>query len=374
MDSSFILQQLFRTFWGVSIGIIILRILFKKSVGFKIGVILIVLTVLSTLNARLSGMGYFNPTVSTLMSMAFALISLYLINSLVKVPLGKLKNSVEEFSKGNLNVEFKKTNKKDEFGELHNSLSVLLSNLRNVVSEINRNAENITISSGQISDKSDRLSQGANVQVLSTDKVASTMEEIVLNLEQNAENTKVTSDKSTRIHTDFLEASKKSENVINANKLINDKISVIKDIAFQTNILALNAAVEAARAGENGKGFAVVATEVRKLAERSKVAADDIMSLSDNSKGLSDQADKSLSSIIPEIEKTTKFVKEVVQETMNASMNQRKGVEQANDAIQQLKEVAQENATTSIELASTSESMNVQAAQLKKAVSYFKID
>ncbi len=113
---------------------------------------------------------------------------------------------------------------------------------------------------------------------------------------------------------------------------IADKVSIIGEIARQTNILALNAAVEAARAGEHGKGFAVVAAEVRKLAERSQVSAVEIDNLTKTSVRATDEAGKLMAAIAPEIGKTAKLVQEIAA----ASIEQNSGADQVNNAIQQL--------------------------------------
>ncbi len=158
------------------------------------------------------------------------------------------------------------------------------------------------------------------------------------------------------------------EAVVSINSIA-EKIGIITDIAFQTNILALNAAVEAARAGEAGKGFAVVAAEVRKLAERSRIAADEINKLSANGVETVSQASQKLINLVPEIEKTTKLVQEIAA----ASLEQSAGSEQINGAVQQLSGVTQQSAASSEELATGAEELSTQAEKLKELISFFKV-
>ncbi|HKL08413.1 MAG TPA: methyl-accepting chemotaxis protein, partial [Bacteroidales bacterium] len=257
----------------------------------------------------------------------------------------------------------------DEVGMLAKALNRMVVQLRDIVETVDLSADNIASASQQTSSGSQQLSQGANEQASSAEEVSSSMEEMASNIQQNTDNAQQTEKISVEASEGIKKVAEAAQESLESIRQIADKITVVNDIAFQTNILALNAAVEAARAGEHGKGFAVVAAEVRKLAERSKVAADEIVGLSNKSVKVTEDAGEFMMEIIPNIEKTAKLVQEI----SAASMEQNSGADQVNNAIQQLNQVTQQNAAASEELATSSEELSSQADQLKDNISYFSI-
>jgi methyl-accepting chemotaxis protein len=165
------------------------------------------------------------------------------------------------------------------------------------------------------------------------------------------------------------------DDINDSSRKVVEIISVIDNIAFQTNILALNAAVEAARAGEQGRGFAVVATEVRNLAQRAAAAAGEIKGLISNSvekveegSQLVERAGKTMREILNSVQGVTG----IMQEITAASLEQSMGIAQVNNAITQMDEVTQQNAALVEQAASGAESLEDQAKNLSVVVANFK--
>jgi len=254
-------------------------------------------------------------------------------------------------------------------GGVMKSMFVMAGKLRSIVTDIMENAGDIAGASNQLSTGTQQISQGASEQASSVEEVSSTMEEIVSNIEQNKDNAQSTLSISKTAYKGINDLSSKSEESSAANNTIAEKIQIINEIAFQTNILALNAAVEAARAGESGKGFAVVASEVRKLAERSKLAADEIITLAERSLNLSKNAADLMRNTLPEVQKTNELVEEIT----SASLEQSNGATQINNAIQELNNGTQQNAAASEEMATSAEELSHKADQLKRLVAFFKV-
>ncbi len=234
---------------------------------------------------------------------------------------------------------------------------------------MSQNSNNLLAASSQVRNASEHLSQGASEQATSIEEVSSTMEHITANIEQNRINSLQTEKVSMLASNSVKQVAEKSQKSVEANKAISGKITIINGIAFQTNLLALNAAVEAARAGEHGKGFAIVASEVRKLAESSKNAADEIVKLAMPGLTLSEEARSLMLETIPRIDNTSKLIQEIT----SASLEQSNGATQVNSAIQQLNNVTQINAASSEQLAAQAEELAAQAEQLNNSISFFKL-
>ncbi len=294
--------------------------------------------------------------------------SFFYLNKIIK-RIVSLSNVAEEISGGSFNVEFD-VDGNDEIRTLADSLQQMINKFKNVIINIKKTTDQLYKSGTDLSNVAIKLSEGASEQASSTEEVSASMEEMTANIEQNAENSKI-ADSIARKSTKGIELS--SQNVIQTTKSMGEianKTSVIGDIAFQTNILALNAAVEAARAGVHGKGFGVVAAEVGKLADNSKKAASEIDELTNKSFGIAKKSAELLEQIAPDINKTAQLVQEIT----NASMEQKSGTEQINNAIQQLNKVTQENAGSAELLATNVEALNALADKLNKLIDFFKID
>jgi len=285
--------------------------------------------------------------------------------------LGAIKQ-INDISKkvadGNLQLKVQ-INTKDELAELGMYINTMIGSLNKVLNGVREAAEYLTLSSKEIANTTNTISQGASESAASLEEVSATIEELTANIEQTDQNALSTENISEVVNRGVREVSDHFNRVVDSNKKITRMIKVISDIAFQTNILALNASVEASHAGEHGLGFAVVAAEVRKLAENSKHAANEIVELSAKSFEMANDAQKKMKSLLPEIEKTNRMIQEV----SKASTEQTFGTNQINNAIQQLNSVTQQNAASSEELSSGTEELANQARQLKDLISFFKV-
>jgi methyl-accepting chemotaxis protein len=272
-----------------------------------------------------------------------------------------------EIAHGNLTIEAKRLSDRDTLGM---ALERMVEKLRQIVAEALTAAHNVSAGSQELCASAEQLSQGATEQASSAEEASSSMEEMAANVKQNAENANQTEKIAGQSAKDAEASGAAVGRAVEAMQTIAEKITIVQEIARQTDLLALNAAVEAARAGEHGKGFAVVASEVRKLAERSQAAAAEIGTLSGETVKVAREAGSMLAKLVPDIKRTAELVEEIT----SACREQDVGSSQINQAIQQLDKVGQQNASASEQVSSTSEELASQAEQLQSTIAYFRID
>jgi len=300
------------------------------------------------------------------------LILIILLTKSITRPLIQLTDIANDFAEGDLSkrIDGEIGERKDELGKLASAFMTMKGEMSKVIFQVKQSAQMVTDGGHRLSSSAHDLSQSSMQQASSTEEVSASMEEMSANISQNADNSKQTesimseASKDTGIGSDIV------KDAVEAIRTINEKVKIIEDIAFQTNILALNAAVEAARAGEHGKGFAVVAAEVRKLAERSRVSANEINELATSSVDVAERAGEIFTKLVPDIQKSFDLVREI----SAASNEQDAGANQVNKAIMELDNVTQTNAEAAENISKLTQDFATEVQQLNEVIKFFNIE
>ncbi|MVA64010.1 methyl-accepting chemotaxis protein [Agrobacterium vitis] len=285
----------------------------------------------------------------------------------ILLPIGEGNRVLNLVSTGDL-TEHVEIACEGDHQKMKDAINSLVDNLTAFATGVASAADQVTSGSQALSSTSEQLSQGATEQASAAEEASASMEQMAANIKQTADNASQTEKIARQSAKDAELSGEAVDKAVNAMRTIAEKISIVQEIARQTDLLALNAAVEAARAGEHGKGFAVVASEVRKLAERSQAAAGEISGLSSETVKAATSAGEMLHRLVPDIRKTAELVTEISASCREQDL----GASQINEAIQQLDQVTQHNASASEEMSATSEELASQAEELQSSLTFFQ--
>lgn len=306
-------------------------------------------------------------TVGTLIVIS-ALVTWVMRTSVIR-PLLEITRLTEDMAQGKFSKGIPKP-ANDEIGKVGKSLNAMISSLGSVIQAVSEASASVHTSSRELAEAANSVASGTASQSASMEDVSSRMESIAESIKDNAQNAGQTREIAVNAAKDAKDSGEALQEGLGALKEIAGKIQIIEEIARQTNLLALNAAIEAARAGEHGKGFAVVASEVRKLAERSGKAAQEIIHIADTSVEVADRAGSKLLNLVPEIQHTADLVAQIA----SATATQDDDARQVNKSLQSLGQVIHQNASAAEEIAATSQSLTEKAAELTEATDFFDVE
>ena len=296
-----------------------------------------------------------------------ALLTLVL-RRVVLAPVRQAVAAADALAEGDLTAR-PEAARDDEIGRLLQAMAHMTDRLADIIGQVRGAADNLSAASEEVSATAQSLAQSASQQAASVEEISATLEQSTASVHTNTENAHTTDGMATQAAREAEAGGAAVAENVQAMRQIADKVGIIDDIAYQTNLLALNAAIEAARAGEHGKGFAVVAAEVRKLAERSQVAAGEIGTVAGTTVRQAAHAGELLERIVPAIGQTSALVRNIA----SASEEQARGIAQINQAMGQLNQATQQNASASEELAATAEEMGAQAESLQQLMHFFRL-
>lgn len=310
-----------------------------------------------------------------ILGLVFGAITMKALGVRLIAPLRDLTDKTQALADGDLSPLDGFGKREDEIGQLISAVTVFRENvlkmrdleatLTDVLSRADESAATVATGSRQLMERAGEINDGAVSQASEAQRAAAAIEEMAANIRQSAENATQTEQIAVDAANNARISGETVLEAVTAMGTIAERIGIVQEIARQTDLLALNAAVEAARAGEHGRGFAVVASEVRKLAERSQQAAQEISELSSESLEISGRAGKMLSELVPNIEQTSNLVKEI----SVASSEQNIAADEISRSISELDETIQRNTDAASATLETSSSLAEQAQMLREIIS-----
>jgi methyl-accepting chemotaxis protein len=283
-------------------------------------------------------------------------------------PLQEAVEVAHRLAEGDLSVRIEPRST-DEVGTLQRALQNVVGKLTQALSGVREAASLVATASAQLTVASGALSKGTVEQAASVEETTASLDQMTASITQNAENSHRTGEVARQSAEQAERGAQAVRDTVSAMSAIAERVSIVEEIAQRTNLLSLNASIEAARVGEQGRGFAVVAGEVRRLAERSRTAAEEISALATQSLGVAERSGTLLGDLVPSIRKTAELVRMVAA----ASQQQSGSVGQINRAMAQVEHVTQRNAASAEELSATAAALSEQAEALQRQVSFFRV-